>query len=475
MRAMVEQTPVLSAVILTRLRQVQRFCHVQDGDTGPGFQIAHIDPTHDLTPTEQHGRQHVAKFLTHCGWEFRARERQRLNRDPFSVFVAKLVRESLTYDAAAIETERQADGRTLAGLYAVDGSTIRLCSDEGYEGNDKIFAVQVATGQVVTAYTHDDLIYSPRNPRADVRVGGYGMGETELLVRVVTAFLNAMTHNARGFDSNSIPRGILHLTGEYSEADLQAFKRYWNALVRGVQNTWALPVLTARTPDAQAKFETLGEPYNEMHFAKFMTFLVSMICAIYGMSPTEINFDSFTGGATSALAGSDTAEKLAASKDSGLRPLLTYLEGVISDYIVSDFHPDFCFRWTGLDEEDPIRRDELRKAVLTVNEIRAQEGYAPMDGPLGEAPVNPSLIGPWMQLTQGGGDEEGGPPAGGPGDTDAGDNGQSQERPDAGRAGTQEARQAPAGKTTEDEPATEWGRLSKALGANPAAVWRVGA
>lgn len=40
----------------------------------------------------------------------------------------------------------------------------------------------------------------------------------------------------------------------------------------------------------------------------------------------------------------------------------------------------------------------MRKLVLTVNEIRAEEGYQAMDGPIGDAPVNPSLIQPWLQV-----------------------------------------------------------------------------
>ena len=66
------------------------------------------------------------------------------------------------------------------------------------------------------------------------------------------------------------------------------------------------------------------------------TFLTSIICAIYGMSPAEINFDSFSGGNTSPLGGSDTAEKLAQSKDSGLRPLLAYYENIFTDYILAE-------------------------------------------------------------------------------------------------------------------------------------------
>jgi hypothetical protein len=136
-----------------------------------------------------------------------------------------------------------------------------------------------------------------------------------------------------------------------------------------------------------------------------MTFLVSIICAVYGMSPAEINFDAFSGGNTSPLSGSDTGEKLAASKDSGLRPLLAYFENLLTDYVVAEFSDSLVFRWTGLDPADADKRHELRKAVLTVNEVRAEEGYDALEGPMGDAPLNPSLVGPWMQLTQGGGEE----------------------------------------------------------------------
>ena len=407
LRLMVEQTPVLNAVIMTRVRQVQRFAGVQD-DKGPGFAIRHVDPHHELTRAEQDSVRLLQRFITHCGWEFNPRRRKALKRDSFAAFLAKLVRESLVYDSAPIETELKRDAKQgFDGFYALDGSTIRLCTDEGYEGDDAIFATQVINGRVVTAYTHNDLIYEPRNPRADVRLAGYGLGETELLIRVVTGFLNALAYNTKGFDDNSIPKGILHLTGEYSQEDLAAFRRYWNAMVRGINNAWTLPVMVSRDAESKVGFERVDTGFNEMHFSKWMTFLVSIICAIYGMSPAEINFDSFTAGNTSALSGSDTSEKLAASRDSGLRPLLAYLENLISDFLIADFSEKYLFRWTGLDAEDEDKRHEMRKLCLTLNEARAQENLPPLDGPLGDAPINPSLIGPWMQL-QGGGNEEGG-------------------------------------------------------------------
>lgn len=424
MRQMVDQTPVLSAVVLTRARQVARFCAPSE-DGGIGFEVRHTDKGHKPSDAEKGAMKELTTFFQNCGWERNARARKRLRRDNFPTFVSKLVRDSLTMDAAPIETEMMQDrSQGIDGLYAVDGATIRLCTDEGYEGDDAIFALQVVQGRIATPYTYEDLIYEVRNPRTDVRLAGYGLGETELLIRTVTGFLNAMNTNIQGFSDNAIPRGLLQLTGDYSQEDLDAFRRLWNGMVKGTNNAWTLPVLVSKDQEGKASFEKFGVDFDEMMFSKWMTFLTSLICAIYGMSPDEINFESFAA-SKSSLSGSDTTEKLADSKDKGLRPLMSYLENTLTDFVVSEFNQDWCFRWVGMDPEDADKAWEAKKLVLTVDELRAEKGYPPHPDPqLGAAPLNPALVGPWLQLNH--------PPPGG--DFGGQDDGQDfgGEDPDAG-------------------------------------------
>lgn len=402
LRMMVEQTPILNAIVMTRVRQVQRFARVAESNKdAPGYEIKHVDKSHQLNKAEQESIQQLNRFIGNCGWEFSPRRRKALRRDSFAQFLGKVTRDTLTMDSVGIETEWKRDKALgMDGFYAVDGGSVRLCTEQGYHGDDEIFALQVVQGRVSAAYTYEDLIYEPRNPRSDVAVCGYGLPETELLVRVVTGFLNALTYNIKGFDNNAIPKGMLHLSGNYTNQDLDAFKRYWNSMVKGINNQWSLPVMVSKDQESKASFEKFGVDFDEMRFSKFMTFLTSIACAIYGMSPAEINFDSFTAGNSSPMSGSDTAEKLASSKDSGLRPVLAYFENLITDYIVSDFSDKYVFRWTGLDPQSADEKFELRKLLLTVNEARAEEGYEAIDGPLGDAPLNPQLITPWMQLTQ---------------------------------------------------------------------------
>lgn len=419
MRAMVEQTPILNSVIMTRQRQVARFCRLQKGGKGPGFKIASKESYENVDENEQQTMKLLESFILNSGWETKPRQRMRLKRDNFSTLMSKLVRDSLTMDSMAIETEWKRDKSLgLDGLYAVDGSTIRLCTEEGYQGEDEIFALQVVQGNIRTAYTYDDLIYVPRNPRTDVIAGGYGIAETEILIRVVTGFLNAFTYNTKYFDSNAIPKGVLNLYGNYSEEDISAFKRYWAAQVKGINNAWALPVMVSKDAESAAKFENFGVDANEVMFAKWMTLLASIICAVYGIAPDEINFESFSAG-TSSLSGSDTEEKLIHSKDKGLRPLLSYLEGTLSEYVIGEFSDKYEFQWTGLDEEDEKQVWERKKMTRTVNEIRAEDGVDKVDGAWGDAPLNPSLVGAWQAENQQGQEDYGTPGAPNQQDPDA--------------------------------------------------------
>lgn len=446
LRMMVDQTPVLSAVVFQRIRQVQRFCRPQVGGRGPGFQIVPVDRENkDAKQAKADNIKVIENFFRNCGHEKNARARQRLRRDEFSTFVSKLVRDSLTLDSMPIETEWKRDRKLgIDGIYAVDGATIRLCTEQTYHGADEIFAVQVVQGLVRTPYTYDDLIYVPRNPTTNVMAGGYGMSEVELLVKVVTGFLNAFTYNVKFFDSNAIPKGILNLYGNYNQDDINAFKRYWNAMVKGINNAWSLPVMISKDQESKAQFESFGDGVNELMFGKWMTFLTSIICALFGMAPEEINFESFTNG-TSSLSGDDTEEKIVNSKDKGLQPLLAYMENVFTEYIVNDFDEELCFAWTGLNEEKPETVFERKKLTMTVNEMRAEDGREKITQAWGDAPLNPALMGAWQTENQqqpedfgqpgAGGDQGGGDQGGG---DQAGDFGQADDGGDFGDPGAEQ-------------------------------------
>ena len=90
---------------------------------------------------------------------------------------------------------------------------------------------------------------------------------------MVTGFLDAMTLNMKVFSDNAIPRGILHLIGDYSQEDLSAFKNYWNAQVRGVNNAWAMPVMASSTPEPKVTLDKVRADFNDRYFSPWLTVL----------------------------------------------------------------------------------------------------------------------------------------------------------------------------------------------------------
>jgi hypothetical protein len=182
-------------------------------------------------------------------------------------------------------------------------------------------------------------------------------------------------------------------------------------MVKGINNAWTLPVMVSKNQESKAAFEKFGVDVDDVMFAKWMTFLTAIICAIYGIAPDEINFEGFTAGNTSALSGSDTEEKLINSKDKGLRPLLAHFEDTFSDYIVSEFGDKYVFRWTGLDEQTQEQAWIEEQALCTVNEARKARGWDEISEDWGNAPLNQTLMGAYMQGAQAAGEDYGNPDA----------------------------------------------------------------
>jgi hypothetical protein len=307
--------------------------------------------------------------------------------------------DTLSYEACPIELIAKNYGR-LSGWIAVAGDTVRLCTEHGYEGDDAIRGLQVIDGVPEAAYTYENLVYRVRNPRTDLHAGGYGYAEPEMVIRALTAYLNAVTYNAAGLDRNSIPRGMLTLFGEYGKSALEDFKRRLEAMLQGAANRWMMPIMASKTDKAGAVYTPFDQNFNEMFFARWMTFLVSIIAAVYGIDPTEIHFDSFST-RTSALGGKgDTAEKIASSRDKGLIPLLLFVEDTLN-VLIERIDPRFRLEFTGLVQDEAQIIQARQTASSVVDELRDIDGKEPMNDPdLGQAPTNPALMQIYMMKMQ---------------------------------------------------------------------------
>ncbi len=225
------QLSVISAIINTRSAQVAAFAQPYRWTKSLGFVIRHKDPDHQTTPAEMAFIKELEEFVLRCGRN-EPNPFSRVPRDDFEMFLRKIVRDSLIYDQATFEIVPDRLGLPYEFL-AVDASTLRIAADDRYvgvntsyhsrdgfvpdmptrfaglhegrtygsehSGGDPVAYVQVINGQIENVYSHANLAFGVRNPRTDIYIQGYGFGELEQLITVVTAHLYAEEYNRKFF------------------------------------------------------------------------------------------------------------------------------------------------------------------------------------------------------------------------------------------------------------------------------------
>lgn len=414
LRTIYHHIDLVKCITNTFVRQVTAFC-VPESDPSPlGFHFVRKD-RQPLTDDDLPRIRRLERMILDCGDEPDPRKRRQLKRDDMRGYVSKLVTESLILDACPVETQLTAN-KKLSGLYSVPGDTIRLCTEDGYEGDDEIMAVQVVQGMPVSAFTHWDLIYDVRNPRADLNAMGYGYSELEQMIKVLTGYYNAINFNHAGMDKNSLPRGFVTVFGAYNDRAARDFERRMKTMLRGASNRWEVPIMYVDPEENGGKAVpaawTPMDKFDEMLFARWIVLQASLAGALYGMDPTEFHFDTFAVRGSSPLNSNDIADKIAHSKSKGLEPVLRFVQNHFNTWVVPLIDDFYEKEFIGLQPEDADKKHERQKLSMTVNEIRQVDGHDPLPGPMGDAPVNPSLIGVYLStLQQQPGDTDDAPPA----------------------------------------------------------------
>ena len=131
-----------------------------------------------------------------------------------------------------------------------------------------------------------------------------------------------------------------------------------------------------------------------------MNYLINIVCAVYQIDPSEVNFPNNGGvaGTGGGVFESSNEVRIKNSKDKGLRPLLRFVESMINKYIVSQFSEDYVFAFTGIDEKSEEEKVDLQnkevKFCKTINEIRKEKGMDEIEN--GDVILDPS----WLSYIQ---------------------------------------------------------------------------
>lgn len=385
--------PVVADIVRTRTNQAAMFARVPEDRHSPGFKVRLRDwRTGKVTKAVERRQQELERVLLDTGY---VDAKTPWKAVPLEVFARQFIGDSLAFDQATFEIVPDRRGRP-AYWSNVDASTIRLV-DPGARSEGDVFAVQTIAGSIVADFKPEELAFCIRNPRTSVRSHGYGTSEAETLIREITGMLWGMEYNRRFFSHGSATKGILNFKGSVPEKHLQAFRRQWYSMVSGVNNSWRTPITNAE----ELQWISLQMSNRDMEYGAWMDFLIKIACARYQIAPEEVNFSYGNTGQSSAMGQPSNEEKLKASKDLGLRPLVRFLFTSLNQHVLWRIDPDFEAVPVGLDARGPEAEADLATkqgaAFLTIDEIREQYGLEPLGKDRGDCLTNPT----WLQYVQG--------------------------------------------------------------------------
>lgn len=117
---------------------------------------------------------------------------------------------------------------------------------------------------------------------------------------------------------------------------------------------------------------------KEMEFNEWLKFLIVIGCAVYRMDPSELGFQFKD---QAQIFGQDgQKQRLQHSREKGLKPILIFLENVITKYIVEEIDENFEFAFTGIDIDDESAQVELDKKKLEMGAVPMQDMFLKYTG-----------------------------------------------------------------------------------------------
>lgn len=394
LKDMVQKVEILNSIIQTRINQVASFAQPSHDRHQLGFRIKLRDSQKEPTKQDKIWIREAEKLIMANG----VPEDSRV-RNSFETFLRKFIRDSMVMDQACFEIVPNRKGQP-AKWYAVDASTIRLAdSASTYNKDDPdqtIRYVQIYDGIVINEYTASEMCFGVRNPRTDIRLHGYGVGEVEMLVKTITAMLYGWEYNVAAFRNASVLPGILNFKGSISDKQLKSFRRHWYLMLSGVSNAFKTPI----TNSEELQWLKLKDSNRDMEYSAWYDFLIKIGCSLFQIDPVEVNFKYGNAGQRGGLGESENKEKITESKERGLRPLLRFTASCFNTHIVWPMNEDFELDFVGLDSK--TRSDvadintKLVKTTRTVDELRAEDDLEPLPDGLGEVILDPG----WLQNAQ---------------------------------------------------------------------------
>jgi HK97 family phage portal protein len=297
--------------------------------------------------------------------------------DSFRTLIEQVIEDALTGGYGAIEMEPTGNTERPALLWPVDGASIRI--NPRWDGQpDSPRYAQVASGQLESSGVElcdNQLIYVRMNPRSFTP---FGLGPLEVAFESVNQFLSA--HRFAGkLAANSVAQYALWLN-EATPTQHDRLIRWWQDEIEG---TGRVPLISTEQKPEVLRFAQGTDADLRLAWQEF---LIRMIANAFGLPPLLLGLENDV--------NRSTASEMA---DEAFRGAILPLAQLIAGHITRDLFAK-CIGWREFEFvfNDLSARDEetelavqvqlLQAGVLTVDEVRAMRGLAPLIKSDGNSP-----------------------------------------------------------------------------------------
>jgi hypothetical protein len=309
------------------------------------------------------------KLIAEDGWEgdisAEVAEGKRVLKRPdgktlFKPWLAKYLRDVLSYDAGTLYRMRNRAGRAV-GLTVVDGTLIAPLQDYwGARPDSPAPAfVQYVQGLPWNWLTSEDLIYEPYDPQPDSM---YGRAPLEDILLTANTDIRFQLYFLQRFTEGNLPAAFASAPESWSPDQIEQFQELWDGFMLGDQSR-----------KSQIRWLPGGSKFtwsNEKDFTDtFSLFLMRKTCASYSVVPADLGF-------TESVNKSSGESQADVQHRVGDLPMALHVQDILTAFLQDDLQLPLRFAFD-LGEEQDDRVDQanaddtyMKMGVVGPSEIR---------------------------------------------------------------------------------------------------------
>ncbi len=248
--------------------------------------------------------------------------------------------------------------------------------------------------QPMNFFGDEDMIWKNFNPQNFADSQGYCYSPLELAIINITNHLNVENYNSNFFTHGYAARGVLHLKGTVTQAQLMNFRRQFYNTISGQQHAWRTPIVAGLD---EVQWVPMSGSAKEMEYINFNNHLMRIVCAQFQIDPVELGLDYLvSANGKSPAQQANNEYKIEYSRERGLYPILMFMEDLVNGEILPSIDKGMAdkykFVFTGYTDETPQTEIAQMQAEMTVwksmNDLLIQSQKEKIDTPAANLPMN---------------------------------------------------------------------------------------